>query len=243
MKRIIYILWAFILMFALCGVVSSAEEASVDEAPEVVDDETVEVAPPVEETVIETPAEDEHETVFTRLYEWFTESKTDVFTLGGSAVLFALSLILKRDMGSTAKKTIDGISRVLSKADVSDEKQNAIVGGLNEMVDGYNEIKNQSEEVKICIAEVTSQIATVTQSNASLEAKIDNVFNVILSLMDKEIMQNAEVMEVLSSVYANNKALPQGIKDFVALKRSENAKLVQEAAILVHKDEGGTVNE
>ena len=56
--------------------------------------------------------------------------------------------------------------------------------------------------------------------------------------MDKEIAQNGEVMDVLSSVYTNNKALSQGVKDYVALKRAENVKIMQEAAILVHKDEG-----
>ena len=239
MKRIIYILWAFILMFALIGaVVSSAEEL-----PEVAEDEAVEVISPTDEVVIEPSEEEEHETVFTRLYEWFTESKTDVFTLGGSAVLFVLSLILKKDMGATAKKTVDGLAKVLSKADLSDEKQDAIVGGLNEMVDGYNEIKAQSEEVKACMADVTSQISAITSSNSALEDKIDNVFNVIVSLMDKEIMQNSAVMELLSSVYSNNAALPQGIKDLVVLKHSKSEKAAQEAAIIINGDEGGVTNE
>ena len=45
-----------------------------------------------------------------------------------------------------------------------------------------------------------------------------------------------EIMDVLDSVYVNNRALSQGVKDFVALKHSENGKLVQETIALIHKD-------
>ena len=237
MKRFIYILWAFILMFALVGATVSNAEELTDEV-----EETVEVAPPTDEVVEAPVVEDEHETVFTRLYEWFTSAKSDVYTLGGSAALFVLSIILKKDMGASAKKTIDGISRVLSKADVSDEKQTAIVNGLNEMVDGYNEIKHESAEVKACIDDVTKRITEVTSSNVALEEKIDNIFNVLVSLMDKEIMQNSAVMELLSTVYTNA-ALPQGIKDIVVLKQSKVEKAALEAAEIINGDEGGVTNE
>lgn len=228
MKRIIYFLLVFaVLVSFLCNVVAFASE--VEETPT----ETVEVP--------ETPVEEPD--LFTRLYEAFADNKSDVFTLGGSAVLFVLSIILKKDLGNTSKHIVDNIARVLAKTDISDEKQNAIVGGLNEMVDGYNEIKEQSAEVKAQMQDVANQIDKITVSNASLETKIDEVFNVIISLMDKEILQNSEVMEVLTAVYSNNSAVPKGIKDFIALKRTENVKLTSEATALVHKEEGGVSND
>lgn len=232
MKKIFYTLLVFLLIFTCVGsTVSFAEEAAEDTVI-------------IEDDAVKPPSEPEAEpNIFTRLYEAFTSNKTDIFTIGGSAILLVLSLILRKDVGATSKNVVDGIARVLSKTDVSNEKQDAIVGGLNEMVDGYNEIKSQSEAVKKEIDRFGTQINDIIKSNESLEVKVDHFFTIIVSLMDKEILQNAEVMEVLSSVYANNQALPQGIKDFVALKRTENAKLVQEASVLVHKDEGGNNND
>ena len=238
MKRILYFMLVFILAITLLGsTVAFAEEIAEDTAT--TDETTVDNAG-VE--IPETEKEVADPTFFTRLYEAFTSNKTDIFTLGGSAALFVLSLILRKDFGSASKNVVDGIARVLSKTDISNEKQDAIVGGLNEMVDGYNEIKTQSGIVQEKMLEFGEQITTIYEANCSLEKKIDDVFHVILSLMDTEITQNAEVMEVLSSVYANHHALPDGIKNFVQLKRTENAQLVQKAAVLVH-NEGGTAHE
>lgn len=195
----------------------------------------------VPEEKVTTPkhdADDEKATLFTRLYEAFAENKTDVFTVGGSTILFILSIILKRDLGYTSKHIVENISRVLAKTDISEEKQNAIVNGLNEMVDGYDEIREQSENVKKKMDDVISQVEKITVSNASLETKIDELFGVIITLLDKEIIQNAEVMEVLTTVYSNNSAVSKGVKDFVALKNAENAKIVNEAALIVGKAAG-----
>ena len=225
MKRIFYILLAFAVCFCLFGsTVALAAEAT--EAPEEVTSEA---------------EEDSDANFFSRMYEAFVDNKTDIFTVSGSLLLFGISMLLKKDVGSTSKHIVDNIATVLSKADISDSKQTAIVNGLNEMVDGYNEIKEKSEAVEKTVTNFAKDMRAIIESNESLEAKIDNFFTVITQLMDKEILQNAEVMEVLASVYVNNDALPKGIKDFVSLKRTENAKLVQEATELVHKDEA--VNE
>lgn len=219
MKRFIYILLAFALMFSLLGVTAFAEE-------------------PTEEAIETSEA-----TIFTRLYEAYLGNKSEVFTVCGSALLFVLGIVFKKSLTAFAKQIIAGITKVLAKTDLSDEKQNAIVGGLNEMVDGYNDIKLQSTIVKDRVDAFASDMATVRESNISLEEKIDRFFNVIVALMDKEIHQNEEVMDVLSSVYSNSEALPKGIKDYVALKRSENARLVQEANQIVHSGEGGVASE
>ena len=231
MKRIFYSLMMLVVIFSIVG-------STVAFAEETVIEGTTSESDSVSENVDTATEVEADPTIFTRLYEAFTTNKTDVFTLGGSAVLLVISLILRKDLGSSSKNIVDGIARMLSKTDLSNEKQDAIVGGLNEMVDGYNDIKKHSAEVKDEMTRFASQITSIKESNISLEKKIDNFFNVIVILMDTGITQNAEVMEVLSSVYANNNLLPKGIKDFVALKRTENAKLVREAALIVHKEEG-----
>lgn len=288
MKRIIYIFIALMIIFSfvvpMVSFASETEEGGTtppldesvteettgeeigDETPsaeETTPDEIV-PEPPVEQTP-EIPEEETEVNFFTRLYEAYLNNKGELFTLLGSGALFVLSMILKKDLGTVAKKIIEGLTKVLSKSDVSEEKQTAIIGGLNEMVDGYNEIREQTAEMKTEIVEVGSrikkdmdnlcgqfkeeiggfcdQIKGVVESNASLDSKVEKLFGIVISLMDKEIAQNAEVMEVLTSVYENNEALPQGVKNYVALKHAENAKLVAEASDIIHPTGGTVENE
>jgi hypothetical protein len=224
MKRIIYYLLVFVTLFALVGsVVALADEGEA---------EITETTETTEETVTET----EETNIFTRLYEAFQENKTNVFTIASGAILFIFSFIFRKDVTVSSKVIVDGIKNVIAKSDLTEAQQDAIVSGLNEMVDGYNDIKLKTDIVG-------TQMQDIARSNASLEKKIEDVFNALVSLIDKEILQNATVMDVLSSVYINNGALPKGVRDYVMLKRSENARLVQEAAVIEHKDEGGVVSE
>ena len=126
---------------------------------------------------------------------------------------------------------------------MTEAQQNAIVNGLNEMVDGYNDIKLKNTIVADRIDEFALSMAEIVNSNAALEKKLQDTFSVIMALVDKEIAQNSTVMDVLSSVYVNNEALPKGVRDYVMLKQSENARLVQEAALIEQKEEGGVVSE
>lgn len=246
MKRIIYIIAMLTMCIMLmCPITTSAEELDVSvPAPdeitsgEVTLDEGVD-AIVGELTVIEE--EEEKHNIFTRLYEAFCDNKTEVFTLGGSTILLILSIILKKDLGSSSKKIVSGISSVLSKSDLSSERQEAIVVGLNEMIDGYEEIKQQSTYIKDKILSFESAVERVESSNSEVNTKLTEMFTVLVHLISKEMRQNTELMEVLSTVYTNNEAIPQGIKDFVSLMRTENVKLVQEASQLTNKDsaEGG----
>lgn len=221
MKRIIYFLLVFTVAVAIFGSTIAFAEEVIEgaEAPssEAVSDEV---------------------NLFTRLYEAFVDNKTDIFTLGGSAVLFVISLLLKKDVGATSKNVIDNIARVLSKTDISVEQQQAIVSGLNEMVDGYNEIKEQSQNVSKRLFEFERDMTAVLESNTALETKITECFALMTALLEKGMMQNADVMEVMTAVYSNTK-LPQGIKDFVVLKRTDSARLVKEATDMVRGEEGG----
>jgi hypothetical protein len=219
MKKILYIMISVMLVFVLaCPIVSSAE----GELPE-------EVVPEAEiSEMVETEAETEPN-IFTRLYEAVTENKTDIFTILSGGILFALSLILKKDVKSVANSTISGIGKVLAKTDLTEERQNAIVEGLNGMVDSYDAIKKQSGEIVSAFSEFQAQIDEIKGSNKSLEEAIAKISDTIVKLMDTEITQNAEVMDVISSIYLNVNSLPQGVKNFVMQKRTENAKLVDEA--------------
>lgn len=231
MKRIIYYLLVFVTLFALVGsVVALADEGET---------EIIETTEATEETVTET----EEANIFTRLYEAFEDNRTDVFTIASGIILFAFSFIFRKDVSVSSKAIVDGISKVLTKTDLTEVQQNAIVNGLNEMVDGYNDIKLKNTIVADRIDEFAISMTEIVNSNAALEKKLQDTFSVIMALVDKEIAQNSTVMDVLSSVYVNNDALPKGVRDYVMLKQSENARLVQEAALIEQKEEGGVVSE
>lgn len=225
MKKVFYILLICVFMIALlCPVTVSAEDTPNTSS------EAVEAAPEGEE----------NPTIFSRIYEAFTDNKSDIYTIAGSIGLLIVSLILKKDVGASSKTIVGNIANVLAKTDLSTERQEKIVGGLNEMIDGYEEIKKHSDAVTEKMSEFAAAISNIEQSNKAVEDKLAEAVNLIISLLDKEILQNAEVMEVLASVYSGNKVLPQGIKDFVSLKRTENAQLVKEAEALIHpSSEGG----
>jgi hypothetical protein len=229
MKKILYIMISVMLVFVLaCPIVSSAEgELTEEVVPEAEISETV-----------ETEAETEPN-IFTRLYEAVTENKTDIFTILSGGILFGLSLILKKDVKSVANSTISGIGKVLAKTDLTEERQNAIVEGLNGMVDSYDAIKKQSGEIVSAFSEFQAQIDEIKGSNKSLEEAIAKISDTIVKLMDTEITQNAEVMDVISSIYLNVNSLPQGVKNFVMQKRTENAKLVDEAHHLLKNETKG----
>ncbi len=235
MKRIVY----FIMIFAACVMLVcplSISAEGIDNAP------VFEVEMPEGATVTES-AEAEEEAkpnIFTRIYEAFCENKTEVFTLGGSSILLVLSLILRKDLGASSKSIVNGIATVLSKSDLTSERQEAIVGGLNEMIDGYEEVKHDTAYVKKQIEEIKLISDRVEASNTAVVEKISEMFSVLVGLINKEMLQNSEVMEVLSTVYTNNDSIPKGIKDFVSLMRSENVKLVQEASQLTSKETATT---
>lgn len=226
MKRILYFLLVFTVAISIFGSTVAFAEEIIEgtDAPS-------------------TVTESEDVDFFTRIYEAFKEHKSDIFTLASSSVLFVISMILKKDLGTTLKHVVDNIARVLSKTDVSAEQQKAIVGGLNEMVDGYNEIKQLSEDVSEKLAGFDEQMQSIINSNGDLEIKINQWFDLLSSIMEKSILQNADVMEVLTSICTNSQHMPKGIKDYTVLKRTDSAKLVKEAVTLIHKDEGGVANE
>lgn len=238
MKRILYFITVLTLIAMLfCPIVVSAEELTEEPIEEAVTEEVVTETPEevVPEEVVPEVTEEEPN-IFTRLYEAFLGNKTDIYTIGGSLVLLVLSLILRKDLGNSSKSLVSSIATVLSKTDMSAERQEAIVGGLNEMIDGYEDIKKQSDYVKEKMSEFVEVINEVSKSNAGLESKLADTYNGVVNLIEKLVLQNAEIMDVLDSVYVNNRAVSQGVKDFVSLKHSENGKLVQETIALIHKD-------
>lgn len=71
--------------------------------------------------------------------------------------------------------------------------QNGVVGAVNTMIEGYNQLKESYE-------------------------KYENVEDARNRLVGAVMVQNAVILDILQTVYVNNKNLPQGTKDLVNIK-------------------------
>lgn len=80
-------------------------------------------------------------------------------------------------------------------ADISETNtsQRSVVNVVNEMVDGYNAMKRSYDEYGVT----------------------ENDRNRVVGTM---VATNTAILEILATVYANSKNLPQGVKDIVSLK-------------------------
>ena len=170
MKRIIYIMTLFMLCFMLMCPLSISAEEGVEAPDETLETgESVGVDTDVDSVTNETTEAPENANLFTRLYEAFTNNRSEIFTLGGSGILFVLSMLLKKDFGTSSKALSSTLSTMLSKTDMSAERQEAIVGGLNEMIDGYEQIKEQSDYVREKMSEFNESVKPVVDTNKELE--------------------------------------------------------------------------
>lgn len=145
------------------------------------------------------PADDP--TFFDRIWEWVSDNKTEILTVIGDIILVVF-LIVQRV--KQKKKLVDLGSDILTvKNDVSSTAtlQQSVVGVTNELIAGYNKFEkaiNNFDETE------NERYKTVLAAFAYSKA----------------------ILEVLTTVYANSKNIPQGVKDLVNLKYADALKLV-----------------
>lgn len=127
----------------------------------------------------------------------------------GSAALFVLNFLLK----NSSKKSADATKRSLS--DISDvvsgtnNGQTAVVGAINNLIAGYNELKLNYDEMK-----------NSYDTYGAAEAERNRVVGAVFAT-------NTAILEILTTVYANNRNLPQGVKDLVNLQYANCLKTLE----------------
>lgn len=225
-KRIFCILMCICLILSVFSISCFATDEDVADVP--ITEES--------ENGTESPVADEETApdVFTRIYEFWEAHEAEIITVASSVVLIILN-ILSRISNNTLSKS-----------------QNDTIGGVNQLIEGYNTFSDAFEKIRVDFAEVVkttkqinshlmnamnevvATIAELKSSDASFADKITQTNAVIQELVEKEMLQNNALMEVLSSVYVNSKALPQGVKDLVVMKRTENMRIVEEANEIAH---------
>ncbi len=217
-KRILLILACMISVIMLCAspLTCFAAEASETETPteEISAEDTVEIeesAPedaPADAPVVETPAPSiTQHTIFTRVWEYCVTNKTEVLGLAGDAVIFMLAIFVKLRNDKRTKHIESDLKVVKGDASGTAQSQTSVVGAVNHMIDGYNEMRQSYEKYELIEDDRNKLVGAV-------------------------MVQNTAILEILSTVYLNNKNMPQGVKDLVMLKYANCLKALGDDKLL-----------
>ena len=194
-----------ILIIAILTVPTFAEEEEAGGLSDVV------LESPVEEEAVGEEQSDTNETdefastgaaqsIFTRLWEFFDQHKDFIVDIIGFVSLIAMLFY----EGRVRKKSGIGLTGSLSKlfagtAAVS-ESQNSVVSAANDMLAGYEKVCESNKELRL-------EVESVRKAGEGRD-----------KLVGALAVQMSAVLEILMSVYANSKNLPQGVKDIVSLR-------------------------
>ena len=140
-------------------------------------------------------------TFFGRIWEWVTANAEKILTVVGDIFLFACLIAQRRKQ---KKKLVElGTNIITVKDDVANtvSSQKSVVNVTNELIEGYNRFEKALNNF-----DATEQERYKTMLAAFAQTKA--------------------ILEILTTVYANSKNIPQGVKDLVNLKYADVLKLV-----------------
>lgn len=189
---------AVVLSFSVFALGIGTGQTTTAYAAEIEVDSSENITP---EEIPEAEPEVENHTIFSRMYEWVTEHKTEIITAVGDVILVIMLIIEK----AKSKKSYTAIgSQLLSigKGVYNTEtSQNNVVGVTNELIAGYNKFE---------------------QTLDNFDAKEDERQKTAMAAY----IQTRAILKILVTVYANSKNVPQGVKDLVNLEYADVLKLV-----------------
>lgn len=145
--------------------------------------------------------QEDEPTFFGRIWEWTTEHATEILTVVGDIILVAY-LVAKNIMSK--KRLVDLGKNLLTVKDGvtnTETSQRSVVNVTNELIEGYNRFEKALNN-------------------------FDTTENERYKTMLAAFAQTKAILEILMTVYANSKNIPQGVKDLVNLKYAEVLKLV-----------------
>lgn len=223
-KRLFATLLCLVLAVTLCGfsVNVSAEEADTQIVEE---DKTETVA--AEEYTVEIPSlnsetseyeepqavmseENTYHTLFTRIWEFVKQHSGETFSIIGSATLLILNLIIKRMNSKNSKDTRKALDDIKEDVKETCGNQYSVVNVVNSMIDGYNGLSERYDAMKISYDQY-----------GAMDGERNRVVGAVLAT-------NVAILEILTTVYVNNKNLPQGVKDLVNIKYANCLKTLED---------------
>ena len=199
-KRLFFCcVFCVVLALLFVGVICfiGAGTASVAHAEELPQDGTEIVQEEQEEPV----APVDEPTFFGRIWEWATANAEKILTVVGDTFLFACLIAQRRKQ---KKKLFElGTDIITVKDDVAStvSSQKSVVNVTNELIVGYNKFEKALNN-------------------------FDATENERYKTMLAAFVQTKAILEILTTVYANSKNIPQGVKDLVNLKYADVLKLV-----------------
>lgn len=152
---------------------------------------------------------EEPQTVLTRLWEFVDKYKAEALTLIGDVALVLIAIYIKLKNGKGTKEINEALNTIREKTGITLTNQDNVVGVINNLIDAYNV---QAE------AYVKLQEAYEKYGATELDR------NKVLGALAAEI---ATVLDILSTVYVNNRNLPQGVKDLVTIKYANCLKALE----------------
>jgi len=197
------------------GVKSTKAYAETNTQAEVISSEIE----PFEETETETepttPTEEEEHTIWTRLGEWFSTNLVEF--LSSVDLIAMVGCIISVVLERKANKKFTAETKAAITANTT--TTNANTASNDKVLEAMNTLIDLFNEIK------------------ENDVKRDEVIAKLSS-------ENKAVLEILATVYANNKNIPQAIKDLVTLKyvnalKEENAMIETTAAEPSEKETTG----
>ena len=198
MKKIFTVLCIIMALLLCLSVPCFAAEAE-DVVPE---------APPAASDAVVAEEAETH-TVFTRLWEFVNQYKGEVFTVIGDFALIVFAVYMKLKNGKGTKEINAALDKIKEETGLSLTNQGNVVEVINNLIDSYN-----------------AQAAAYMKLQEAYEkygaTELDR--NKVIGALAAEI---ATVLDILSTVYVNNKNLPQGVKDLVNIKYANCLKALE----------------
>lgn len=172
--------------------------------------EAEDVVPEAPSAASDTATDDaETHTVFTRLWEFVNQYKGEVLTLIGDVALIIIALYMKLRNGKGTKEINAALNKIKEETGLSLTNQGNVVDVINNLIDSYN--AQAAEYVRLKEA---------YEKYGSTELDRNKVIGGLAA-------QVATVLDILSTVYVNNKNLPQGVKDLVNIKYANCLKALE----------------
>lgn len=186
MKRFVFLVISFVLLFVMLTPIAA-------------------LAAEVGEEI--SSGEGGYHDIFTRLFEFVKENKTEVISAAGSGALLVFNAVTKRHIKKKNKEITDALEIIGGDAAGTAKSQGSVIGAVNTMAAGYNEMRAAYEKYE----------AVEDDRN---------------KLVGACLVTNTALLEMMNCVFVHNKNLPQGAKDFVLLQYTNCLKALSDDKLL-----------
>ena len=141
--------------------------------------------------------------------------KSEVLEVLGTTILFILTLFVKIKSDKGTRNINTNLIATRKIVDDTFGGQSAVIDRVNHMIDSSNKLSDSYDALK-----------TTYDKYGQTEDDRNKVNGAIL-------VTNTAILEILTTVYANSKNLPQGVKDIISLKYANCLKSLNDTQGLI----------